>query len=226
MLVSQGYRRARHRDRAFTCRRRTRGGVPVEVGHEVMRLLHVHPERALVQIGNQNAVAFPRDPKRVRLDRLRHPPPFLHDDHPGSCGVTAHVAGKVVPERDFLHRSPGRNLRSAVLRGARARSVMKDEEGKVSNCFSDAPTHAPRAAFGLSHLGRWLTRRPRRSHRRLLPRLRRPRLFPPRAPRPRGDWTRALRRASRPRPPRRVGGRLAGCSARSSAGRPPRCAWT
>ena len=29
--------------------------------------------------------------------------------------------------------------------------------------FLDAPTHAPRAAFGLSHLGRWLTRRPRRS---------------------------------------------------------------
>ena len=217
MLVSQGYRRARHRDRAFTCRRRTRGGVPVEVGHEVMRLLHVHPERALVQIGNQNAVAFPRDPKRVRLDRLRHPPPFLHDDHPGSCGVTAHVAGKVVPERDFLHRSPGRNLRSR----ARARSVMK--RYFLFSSFLHAPTHAPRAAFGLSHLGRWLTRRPRRSHRRLLPRLCRPRLFPPRAPRPRGDWTRAPRR---PRPPRRVGGRLAGCSARSSAGRPPRCAWT
>ena len=222
------YRRARHRDRAFTCRRRTRGGVPVEVGHEVVRLLHVHPERALVQIGNQNAVAFPRDPKRMRLDRLRHPPPFLHDDHPGSCGVTAHVAGKVVPERDFLHRSPGRNLRSAVLRGARAWSVMTSMKrvGKLfSRCFSIiAPTHAPRAAFGLSHLGRWLTRTPRRSHRRLLPRLCRPRPFPPRAPRPRGDWTRAP--APRPRPPRRVGGRLAGCSARSSAGRPPRCAWT
>ena len=90
----------------FVASRRTRGDVPVEVRHQVVRLLHVHPERALVQVGDQNAVAFFRDPKRVRLDRLRHAPPFLHDDHPGVRGVTAHVAGKAVAERDFLHREP------------------------------------------------------------------------------------------------------------------------
>ena len=72
-----------------------------------MRLFHVHPERALVKVGDQHAIALLGDPKRVLLDRLRHPPPFLHDDHPRVRGVTAHVAGEGIPERDFLHRGDG-----------------------------------------------------------------------------------------------------------------------
>ena len=55
---------------------------PVEVGHEVVRLLGVHAELALVQVRDDDAEpAVGVKLERLTLDRLCYPPPFLknHD---------------------------------------------------------------------------------------------------------------------------------------------------
>ena len=96
---------------------RTFRGGPVEARHEMMRLLDVHPEFALVQVGNEDPVpALGGDALRLRGDVLGDSPPLLEHDHRGRGLLPALVSGNGgVAEGDLIHDDGF---------GARARGVQ------------------------------------------------------------------------------------------------------
>mmetsp|Transcript_11431 Transcript_11431/g.47876 ORF Transcript_11431/g.47876 Transcript_11431/m.47876 type:complete len:235 (-) Transcript_11431:100-804(-) len=78
---------------------------PIEGSHEVVRLLDVHAELALVQVRDDAAeAAVLAELERLTLDVLGDPPPLLYDDHGGRRLVAALVARDLgVAEGDLLH---------------------------------------------------------------------------------------------------------------------------